>query len=308
MLSVQINDNSSFMHCEDIELIFAAQSILLGEPTHRLCSQIYGEDLIASLKRKYHFMYEVFKTFGPNHTNGIIEHLLTYPADDFTLGEYRNHLLSLEPALYIKQHLSLELDKTAIESAIKDDKDLKRLYLEHPNLNNNYLGFEAFFRQTKRYIEEYFAFAEELRTQSFTAEIKAANPDVISALDSARTGLMEMPPLEYSQQLMGKTFYNRGPYARFTFSPSLLLPYRALRFFGKNQILFFSIRPNPLQDEEMLRQLKVIADSTRFRIISLLGEKGPLRGMDIAEVLSVAPSTISHHMEQLKKAGLLNEE
>jgi len=58
----------------------------------------------------------------------------------------------------------------------------------------------------------------------------------------------------------------------------------------------------------MIKQLKVLADATRFKIISLLGEKGALRGMDIADALGVAQSTISHHMEQLRKAGLLHEE
>lgn len=31
-------------------------------------------------------------------------------------------------------------------------------------------------------------------------------------------------------------------------------------------------------------------------------------GLDIAKELSMTPSTISHHMDQLKNAGLLNEE
>ena len=297
------------MYFEDIELMFATQSILLGEPAHNICSQIYGNDMISGLKRKYHFLCEVFKAFGPNNSSGMFEHLLAYSLDQFSLSQFRDHLMNLETAVFIKQHLCLDyVDMADIKSALSNDKDLETLYFELPYLCNSYLGFQSFFRQTKRYISEYFAFTEELRTEAFAAAIRAAEPDIMRQLENARAGLGDMPPLEYSQQVMGKTFQNRGPYASFTFSPSLLMPYRAVRFFGTHQILFFTIRSRPLQDEEMLKQLKVIADTTRYRIISLLGEKGPLRGMDIAEELSVAPSTISHHMEQLKKAGLLHEE
>jgi DNA-binding transcriptional ArsR family regulator len=81
-----------------------------------------------------------------------------------------------------------------------------------------------------------------------------------------------------------------------------------IRFFGKNQVLFYSIREPQQNQEKILKQLKAVGDDTRFKIIALLNEKEPLRGLDIAKELSMAPSTISHHMEQLKSCGLLNEE
>lgn len=305
----RVSADSVFCYFKDIELIFAAQNILLNEPNHKLCSDIYGPKAIASLKKKYHFLDEVFRSFGPYHGSGILEHLLFFPLEGFTLARFQEYLLSIEPAQFLKQHLAqADTDLADIQRAIADDAALETLYFNKPDLFSSFLGCQTFFRQTRRYINEYFALAEDLRTEAFLAAIKAAEPAVMHAMENTRTGLESMPPLEWSQQIMGKTFYNRGPYESFVFSPSLLLPYRALRFFGDNQILFFSIRPKSIQDEDILMQLKVIADSTRFKIISLLGEKGPLRGMDIAEAFSVAPSTISHHMEQLKKAGLLNEE
>lgn len=308
-VDVQIGENSAFLYSHDMELLFAAQGILLGQAVHNLCSEIYGQEMLEALKKKYHFLFEVFSTFHPYHANGILEHLLTYPLTGFTLTEYREHLLNMKRASFLREHLALDdVREEVIEEALVDDEALEAFYFQQPNLFNNFLGFQTFFRQTARYIEDYVAFAEELRTQSFTQALLTVEQDVERALENTRAGLRAMSPLEWSQELMGKTFHNRGPYACFTFVPSLLVPYRAIRFFGRDQILFFSIRPQSLQDEDILRQLKVIADSTRFNIIALLGEKGPLRGMDIAQAMSVAPSTISHHMEQLKKAGLLHEE
>ncbi len=307
-MHVKIDENSSFIYWEDIELMFAAQSILEDEPRHDLCLQIYGPDKIAALKRKYHFLYEVFKTLEPNFVHGMLEPLLTYPLADFALNEYRRHLLQMDPAEFIQVFFSLTDANTAdIADAINNDKALEALFFERPYLCNSYLGFQSLFRQAQRYIEEYFSLAEELRTETFAEMIKAAGPNVAELLNQVKAGLEDMPYLEFSQQLMGKTFRNRGPYVSFIFAPSLFLPYRVLRLFGRDQILFISIRDETLQDDAMLQQLKAIADSTRFKIISLLGES-PLRGLDIAEALSLAPSTVSHHMEQLKQAGLINEE
>jgi len=308
-MHIQIDENSSFIYWEDIELMFAAQSILQDEPRHDLCIQIYGPDKIAALKRKYHFLQEVFKTLEPNFVHGMLEPLLTYPLADFALDDYRRHLLQMDPEEFIQVFFSLtDASPADIADAINNDKALEALYFERSYLCNSYLGFQSLLRQSQRYIEEYFALAAELRTETFAAMIKAAVPNVKELLDKVKAGLKDQPYLEFSQQLMGKTFRNRGPYVSFTFSPSLFLPYRALRLFGRDQILFVSIRPKTLKDEEMLQQLKAVADSTRYKIISLLGEKGPLRGLDIAEALSLAPSTVSHHMEQLKQAGLINEE
>ena len=60
--------------------------------------------------------------------------------------------------------------------------------------------------------------------------------------------------------------------------------------------------------EDTVKALKSIADPTRYQIITLLAQKGPMRGLDIAKRISIAPSTVSHHMEQMKECGLIAEE
>ena len=60
--------------------------------------------------------------------------------------------------------------------------------------------------------------------------------------------------------------------------------------------------------EDKVKALKAIADPTRYQILSILAQEGPMRGMDIAKKVSVATSTISHHMEQMKDCGLVTEE
>lgn len=303
VLNVQVSKQSCFLNIADIELLFAAQNILLGEPRHSLCSQVYGSEFVAGLGAKYHFLFEIFGSIDPNHTSGLFEHLLWHPWSDFCLAGFRDYLVGLEPAVFFTRFFGVD------EKVFSDlsDAALEKLYGE-TSLFTSFLGCQSFFRQRERYISDYFALCEELRTDAFMSAVSGASADVERELEKARAALAVMSPLEYSEQIMGKTFYNRGPYKMFGFCPSLFVPYRAVRFFGEDQILFYSIRPTAVGDEDVLKQLKVIADGTRFKIISLLGDKGPLRGMDVAEAMGVAPSTISHHMEQLKGVGLLHEE
>lgn len=43
-MHVKIGEDSSFIYWEDIELMFAAQSLLQDQPAHVLCSQTYSPD------------------------------------------------------------------------------------------------------------------------------------------------------------------------------------------------------------------------------------------------------------------------
>lgn len=303
----QIKNNCVFFYSKDIELMYAVVSVLSDMPAHEFCVQLYGDETIAALKQKYSFFCEILAALHNDFKCGILEPLMDFPIETFSLNTYKEYLLSLDKRDFIQAFLSLN-DSEQVEAALFNDEGLDSFYTEHSQYFNSYLGCQSFLRHTDRFIRDFFAFANELDTESFNLAVQDAAPKVQSALDEAKCRLDEIEPLEYSQEIMGKVFKNRGPYQQFTFSPSLMLPYTALRFFGKSQMLFFTLQPAALNDDRLTEQLSAIADSTRFKIITLLKDKKPLRGTDIAKNLSLAPSTVSHHMEQLRNAGLINEE
>ena len=74
------------------------------------------------------------------------------------------------------------------------------------------------------------------------------------------------------------------------------------------QILLLSQRTGEAGEKAAVRRLKAMADEGRFKIMTLLAQGEALRGMDIAKRLKLAPSTVSHHMDQLRQAGLIHEE
>ena len=56
--------------------------------------------------------------------------------------------------------------------------------------------------------------------------------------------------------------------------------------------------------EELVTFFKALADSNRLKIVGLLAEK-PYSVEELAEVLQLKPSTVSHHLARLSEAGLV---
>ncbi|ABX41384.1 ArsR/SmtB family transcription factor [Lachnoclostridium phytofermentans] len=310
MIYEKLSENSVFLFSEEIELIFCAQSIFMEESKNDIFSKLYTEDLINERKRSYYFASEIHSALSAPYQFGFLEHLLHYPLKDFSLDEFQAYLLSLSKEDFLMRFFDLREDSDIIDlkEATKADECIEKFYNNHNNLMKSYIAMFSLFHNTDRYIKEFFELARSFKTKEFTNlmedSIEARNNELVRC----QSGLSEMKELEFSQFIMGKTFYNRGPYETFYFAPSFLLPFRGSRFFGKDQILFYNVNKIPVNDEIMLKQLKVIADSTRLKIFALLNKMEPMRGLDIANELKLAPSTVSHHMEQLKSAGLLNEE
>ena len=61
-----------------------------------------------------------------------------------------------------------------------------------------------------------------------------------------------------------------------------------------------------MQLDKLVNYHKALADPTRLRILYLLRD-GPLHGQALAGKLGVTPATITHHMTQLRKTGIIRE-
>lgn len=60
-------------------------------------------------------------------------------------------------------------------------------------------------------------------------------------------------------------------------------------------------------DEQLLHFLKALADANRLRVIGLLAHR-PHTVDEVATVLDLKPSTVSHHLSKLTAAGLVSVE
>lgn len=73
------------------------------------------------------------------------------------------------------------------------------------------------------------------------------------------------------------------------------------------------VAAGPMSDEDALEvalRLKALADPVRVKIMSLLfsASCGELNSGELAGVLGLTESTVSHHLSQLRKAGLVESD
>ena len=331
---IQISEKGRFGYLVELEPVFGALGLLIGDRAQEVCVKVYGQEQVNVWKGNYRFLFEAFQAVKGRNPWGMMDFLLDVPMSDdqagtsmetLSLQGYRDYILALpeEELLWVllePQH-PFEKDAAAkriLHKALTDDAALDQVYEWVAKDCPSFLGFSGFVRQNRRFVRNFFDLALQLRTEQL-AEILAEQEALIPQLQEAVTnGVTQFGELTFSEAQLGKSFRNRGPYDEFVFLASYLMPARACRFFHMDgtdkqirhsrQILFLSLRQPRRRREDTLKSLKAVADGTRYQILMLLAQKGPLRGMDIAKEVSIATSTVSHHMDQLKEGGWITEE
>ena len=314
----RLRDNCVFAFVPELEPVWGAISLLSGETVHTLCTEIYGTEQIVAWKRKYNFLFEIYAVITKHFNVNMLDYLLEMPLENISLDSLQKTVLAESAVDFVWRQLSLDYfckdaNKDTLEKAMTDDAALDEAYGWIADHCGSFLAFSAFVRQSRRLITEFFSLASEINTPELSAALEKQASKVERMYQSVCQGAKADDLLLFSQEMMGKTFRNRGPYSEFIFLPSYLLPMKACRFFdvdsdNKRQILFLTLREISRDREDKVRALKAIADPTRYQILTVLAQEGPMRGMDIAKKVSVATSTISHHMEQMRDCGLVTEE
>ena len=313
----KLNDTATFAYLPSLEPAWGVISLLMGEPSHTLCSELYGAEQISAWKRKYSFLFESYKAIEKYAPAGIMDFLLDMPVERISLVNYQELLLSISPVAFLWRIMDMEYcgkaSKEVLQKALYDDAALDTAYSWFAEKCDSFLAFAAFVRQSKRFIAEFFALALELDNAELHQALERLDTKVEQMAGMIAAGIAEKGALEYSESQMGKTFRNRGPYAEYVFLPSYLLPYKACRYFHaegerKRQFLFLTLRTSYHTQADTVKALKAISDATRYQILALLAKEGTMKGFEISKALSIATSTVSHHMDQLKESGLITEE
>lgn len=301
----------------ELEPIFAVMNLLRGGEAIKLCEEIYGEEQITIWKKQYPFLFETSKAVQNIYPWGILDFIIDIPLEEIGLERYKEYLTDMDQVDFLWRHLELDYiegaNKKDLLLAISDDEMLNHVYEWVQDKSESFLSFKAFIRETRRYVDDFFDLAKKLQNSLLEDVLEKYEGAIVSMKEDIIAGVNEEGPFEFSEKTMGKTFRNRGPYEEFVFVPIYMMPGKAARFFHvkeehKKQLLFISLRKQKRNQEDVIKTLKIMGDGTRYQILTILAQEGTMRGMDIAKRVSVATSTISHHMEQLKECGLITEE
>lgn len=124
--------------------------------------------------------------------------------------------------------------------------------------------------------------------------------------------LVNRHPLSFSQSLMGKSFYNIADWDIYAFLyVYTLYPYKLRIMDNRSNIMLITLYDRQWNNDEKLdsikRRMKIIADPNRMAILRMI-YGNPMFGKEIAKSLSLTTATVSHHLDLMRKEGLIHEE
>lgn len=297
--------NCYFGNSTIADLIFVLIRVLLNQEDSQL-REVYTDDYIKKIKQENKFFSELVEAL-PGKGSEMLEFLLL--GDNFDdVGEYKRLVIGMDDTDFFYYFFGGYIDKQLLLIAINNDADLDMLYLEHKNICPHISVLRKLIKHRNIFIDDFFSCLDKLYTDEFINAYKVFNDKLNEEFCRLETILQDTEPLELSQKIMGKTFKNRGPYDGFIFVPSIWINCNSIRYFGKKQILIYSAKEKGLSKVDIINILKVISDEKRFEIIELLTNSAPLIGKELVERLKLSKATVSHHIEQLKGIGFINEE
>lgn len=119
-------------------------------------------------------------------------------------------------------------------------------------------------------------------------------------------------PLSFAQDYMGKHFYNIEDFRYYAFIPTYFVSPHILRYMDKKgQILIMRLMEKEYDLSEKKKNvenfMKLLSDHNRLEILRLLNKR-PMYGKELSEHLNIKTPTVSHHIEHLRKLGLIHIE
>lgn len=309
----KLSENCIYVDAYELEPLFGAFGVLMG----RELSVAYDAELINGLKNRYRFLFETFEAIKGLDPVLLFDFIPDVIEKEFTQASFLDHILSLQESERVFRIIggdSLEITKDDIKKALKNDRELEAIYAKCSDKCSSFLGFASIIRQSEKLFKDLF----DLATEMDTKELKAAYKEKEEERAAFKERLIKLADtgdgMSASEALMEKTFRNRGPYENFYFMPSLMFPLKKVRFFYENGtphnrlVLIYNIGENEDENTDKVKSLKALSDETRYKILTILAAEGQFKGQDIAAKLNLTPATISHHMAELKEAGLITEE
>lgn len=200
---------------------------------------------------------------------------------------------------------TLDLDGDALDSV--EDLDSLMHYLLQENAGEDVKWVcAALYYAADTYLEE-LDITLRKATALFLEHLPDSTALCAQAMAAARQQIVPDP-----SRLFVNFHLDQEP-EHITVLPSLMAFHGLQWFFPENQ-LYYGVYYGKItelvsryadQSASLVRRLKAMGDNSRLEILRVLRE-GPCNGQDIAEKLSLAPATISHHMSLLCTEGLLD--
>lgn len=303
----KLSKNTYFWYEKEIEYLLAAIELLVSFDVNPKIREVYSQEFIQEKRNAYPLLFEFFENMQDDYSIEWLEFLLELDLEYFSLKGFFAYIKGLSKEEFLR--ILLQMPREEIEKALDSEQGQLALYQNNRDVFQSYFVIQTLFQKSDWLIDSLECFVLELRTEDAERYLDAHAREIQEWKSKMQEELQQKDGLEYSESLMGKSFHNRGPFEQFYFVPTIFMPIRCCRWFEKKQIMIFDAIRLGQQDNQMIAEaLKMLSDKTRFQILKLLKDRKSMNGIEIAEQMKLAPSTVSHHMNHLKKSGLVHEE
>lgn len=305
-MKIQIKKNVYFAYYRDMEYVAALTGILADHVDGRICREIYGEEFIARIRRKHRELAEIVNSF---HVGGleILEFYMDYKGEAFNLEEYYMHMKNMDTLDFLFKLFGYHVDREEIKLALKDEELLVKLMDEGKTQINSYVNLKRIINHREEFLDLFYAGLKDIQTPELEAYLDQYEKRLPILQSELEEKLQVKEPIEITRDIVNNCSIQKRDYELYGFIPLCMLPRNTVNYHYKDQFVLYSKRGMQLR-EKALAILKVVTDDTRIRIIDLLSECGTANGKKISRCLQLAPSTVSHHMEQLVECEVVKEE
>lgn len=285
---------------------------VLAEPTHHKHLHDFIKRYDQTLSKESQSLLRIIEKF-PFNGLGLFEYVLAInELGDINIfidkfAKYENHQI-------VSVFTDKLIDQETYQKLLSHEIGLSFIEKKYPWLYTDSvheLDFLIF--ETAQFKAQLINLLQELNQMNdFHQEIENHRIDYLETTEKIKQQLKTTKPLDVAQAIMGKKFGRVFNYPLYIFCPSYFCSPHRIRIHNENRMIiiydifndYFTLNQ---KGEEISNTLKVISDRTRLEILRRLSS-GPTYGKLLANSLDLTTATISHHLEQLKSVGLVNEE
>jgi len=270
------------------------------------------QDAIEGIKidPKHNWVLDFIRN-NPGRSYGMHEFILLVQERQ-DIGVFFDSVLTLNKDEKLLHYLGFNFSIEEIQECLNDQSRLQKLLSRLDGIDSEVLSRKLV--NIDELIEAYRGLAisiseDEHFTRLFDVDYKK---EIQVCVKDIKKELENRHPLSYAQALMGKNFWNISDWDVHEFIPVYFNSPRTVRIFNaEKNILLKSLykreKSNEALKQSLKEKLKLLSDPTRLSILRMTYMK-PMYGKEIADALKLTTATVSHHLDLLRKAGLLNLE
>ena len=285
------------------ELVIAASCLVRGN-TEAL-NKIYSENELNEMKSHHQHLLDLMKqTYHP----------MLFLLEFFT---------EVEPTIDVVEFFDYLEGLTDLAIQVKIFPNISTKVLAEKNaseiIKNYSVGFKDektlayFLENTRSVVKDSKKLLIALNTQKMKNQVRIEASDLSEAKQWISYLIENKKYIETLRVITGKPLPKFKVAKSAYFIPSFLYHIPVIVFSEdlSRQLTFFPVsfaRPEEVKisRKRAVQTLKVLADETRLEMIELL-LVGLLTGKELANLLKIRPATVSHHIQQIREAGLLFE-